>query len=126
MTTVGERVKQLRKEKHITTVQLAQDIGVTSNAVSQWENDKRRPNFEMMCKLADYFKVDMDYLIGASDIRSAALLKAIADSNLSDKEISIIINYRNADLNIQKAILNMLDIPSDEEIRYFGVTKVKK
>jgi len=57
-------IKELREEKGLTQRQLAEIIGLTSNAVYEWEKRGKQPNFETLCKLADFFNVSIDYLLG--------------------------------------------------------------
>lgn len=67
----AERVKSLRKEKGITQVDLAEVVGLSKGTVAMWEVGKREATFSTLNKLADYFQVPIDYLIGRSDDRSA-------------------------------------------------------
>ena len=62
-----ERLKQLRKEKRMTQIQLAQALGVSSGTVAMWETGKRKPQFETLNKLCDLFDQHLSYLIGSSD-----------------------------------------------------------
>ena len=58
------RIKQLRKSKHITMEQLALSIGVRKPTVSRWENEKILPTLENWQALADFFDVSISYLQG--------------------------------------------------------------
>lgn len=58
------RIKQLRKSKHITMEQLALSIGVGQPTVSRWESEKFLPTLENWQALADYFNVSVEYLQG--------------------------------------------------------------
>ena len=58
------RLKKLRKSKHITMEQLASYIGVGKPTVSRWENEKILPTSENWQALADYFNVSVPYLKG--------------------------------------------------------------
>lgn len=60
------RIKQLRKSKHITMEQLALSIGVGKPTVSRWESEKILPTLETWRALADYFDVSVPYLRGAT------------------------------------------------------------
>ncbi len=62
-----ERLKQLRKEKGLSQVMLAKELGVSGGTVAMWETGKRKPQFEMFDKLCSYFDRSMDYILGASD-----------------------------------------------------------
>lgn len=62
-----ERLKQLRKEKGMTQIDLAKAIGVSSSTVAMWETGKRKPSFEMFDRLTEVFDRRIDYILGASD-----------------------------------------------------------
>ena len=62
------RIKQLRKSKHITMEQLALSIGVGKPTVSRWESEKILPTLENWQALADYFNVSVPYLQGLDQI----------------------------------------------------------
>lgn len=63
----SERLSVLRKQKNISLVALGQLLGVTDEAVRLLEKGKRSPSFEVLCALADFFNVSLDYLVGRSD-----------------------------------------------------------
>lgn len=46
---------------------LAHDIGTTRSTISNFENEQRKPSLDMVIKLADYFQVSIDYLVGRTD-----------------------------------------------------------
>jgi len=62
-----ERLKQLRKEKGLSQITLAKELGVSGGTVAMWETGKRKPQFEMFDKLCTFFDRSMDYILGASD-----------------------------------------------------------
>ena len=69
-----ERLKQLRKEKGLTQVTLAETLGVSKGTVAMWETGKRMPSFDMLTRLGELFDRRVDYIIGSSeDNRSATL-----------------------------------------------------
>ena len=63
----AERLRELRLEKGLTTIQLADAVGFGDSAISYWENQKRMPSAESISKLAQFFGVSTDYLIGLKD-----------------------------------------------------------
>ena len=58
------RIKGLADEQGLTMVRLGQLIGASSGNVSDWKNGRSSPNTEKICKIADYFHVTTDYLLG--------------------------------------------------------------
>ncbi len=59
-----ERLKELRTEYNLTAKQLAKEIGVSDSIIIRWEHGERSPTIENLYKIAVFFKVSADYLIG--------------------------------------------------------------
>lgn len=68
MATLAERLVQLRKARGLNQRELAQALCVSPGAVGLWETGSRFPSPELLEKIADYFGVTIDYLLGRSDI----------------------------------------------------------
>lgn len=68
MKRFGERLKELRTEKGLLQKDLAKILGTTNSSVCDWETDRAQPDMEMLVKLADYFEVTTDYLLGRTDM----------------------------------------------------------
>ena len=62
-----ERLKELRLSKNLTLEQLGSLFNVTKQTTSRWETGDRIPSIEIICVLADYFDVSLDYLTGRTD-----------------------------------------------------------
>lgn len=65
--TFNERLKELRERKGLSQVALADKLGVSKSAVSMYERGERNPDFETLEIIADFFNVDMNYLLGKDD-----------------------------------------------------------
>ncbi|EDX54311.1 XRE family transcriptional regulator [Bacillus sp. SH7-1] len=76
---IGEKIKELRKNNKITQEQLGNAIGVSKMAISYFEKGKKSPGRESLEKIADYFNVTTDYLLGRSE-----------DPELSEEENKIV------------------------------------
>jgi transcriptional regulator with XRE-family HTH domain len=63
----GERLKYLRQEKNIGQTALAEAIAVSNASISYWETGKQEPCAEAIYKLAAYFGVSADYILGLTD-----------------------------------------------------------
>jgi len=61
------RIKELRKKKGISQQRLATDLNTTQNTISRYETGEREPGIDELIKIADYFNVSVDYLIGRTD-----------------------------------------------------------
>lgn len=65
---VAERIKELMKEEGLTQVTLAERVGVKQNTISAWILKKKEPSIRSLWLLADYFSVDIDYLVGRKEL----------------------------------------------------------
>ncbi len=63
----SERLKELRIEKRVGQVELANAIGASKGIISLWENGQREPKMSNLVSLAKYFEVSIDYLAGLED-----------------------------------------------------------
>jgi len=66
----GARLKLLREERKISMIQIANEIGLTPGAISQYEHCKRSAQPVQLAKLAKMFDVTIDWLLGQSDVRN--------------------------------------------------------
>lgn len=64
------RLKELRENIGISQYKLAEDLKLSQSTIGNWEAGKREPDFSTLIKLADYFNVSADYLIGHTEKRS--------------------------------------------------------
>lgn len=61
---LNARIRELRISRGLSQVQLAECLGVTKQSVSNWENDNIMPSIEMLVKIAAFFSVSSDYVLG--------------------------------------------------------------
>ena len=61
------RLKELRQERGIGQIELAKKLEVSKGIISLWENGLREPNMYYLIKLAKFFCVTIDYLVGLED-----------------------------------------------------------
>ena len=63
-STLCENIKRLRLQYGLNQVDFAKKICVTKQCISNWENDNVLPSVEMLIKMADFFQVSTDFLLG--------------------------------------------------------------
>ena len=80
---LSQRLKGLRATKDMTQADLAKLLGITQQAVAKWETGKAEPDNETLKKLADYFHVSTDYILGHNT--TAEDMKAILMQPKEDK-----------------------------------------
>lgn len=70
MAEIKDRILSLRIENSLTQSQMAKVFNVGISTVSMWEQGQRIPRPNTLQEICDYFNVDMDYLMGRSDIKN--------------------------------------------------------
>ncbi|MBQ8894549.1 MAG: helix-turn-helix transcriptional regulator [Clostridia bacterium] len=60
---IGQFLKQLRKEKHLTQEQFAEMLGVSNRTVSRWETGTNMPDFDVLIEIADFYKIDIKEIL---------------------------------------------------------------
>ena len=70
---VAERIKYLMDADDISQYSLAKKLGISQSTICNWLNGKKEPSIESLWKLADYFGVSIDYLLGRSKIKKPCL-----------------------------------------------------
>lgn len=63
-----ERIKDLMSEERISQAELARSVGISQSAVCNWLNGKKEPSIDSLWRLADFFDVSVDYIIGRKEI----------------------------------------------------------
>ena len=91
MANFTERLRQLRDESGKTQSQIAKELGLTPQAFSYFVNG-REPNYETLGKIADYFQVSVEYLLGRSDVKTEdpTVREICKFTGLSEKVVSIL------------------------------------
>lgn len=67
MLDFGSNLKQIRTSEHLTQKQLAEATNLGVRTIQQYEANDRKPTFDALIALADYFNVSIDYLVGRSE-----------------------------------------------------------
>lgn len=82
MHFLNENIRKLRVARGLNQVEFAKMMCVTKQCVSNWENDNVVPSIDMLCKIADFFGVSTDYLLGRVETR------VIEVSNLTEAQVA--------------------------------------
>ncbi len=104
MDTKLSVIRKLRKKQNISMKELGLSIGVSESTISLYENGKRQPDYNTLIKIADYFNVSTDYLLGHTCFQSEGGNVFIAH------EKQLIKKYRLLDQHGQKAVDSVLNI----------------
>ena len=80
--TLNENIKQLRQSRNLSQVDLAKALGVTKQSISNWENNNIQPSIDMLIRLAQFFSVSTDFMLGL-DQRKYIEINGLTDQQLA-------------------------------------------
>lgn len=80
--TLNENIRNLRLARNLSQVDLAKALGVTKQSVSNWENNNILPSIDMLVRLAQFFSVSTDFILGLNQT------KYIEISGLTDRQLA--------------------------------------
>ena len=109
-----DRLVILRKENNFTQDKLANELRVSKSTISMYEKGNRMPSYEMLEKIADFFNVDIDYLMGKSNIKR----------KVSVTPHSIINNTKEN--KVQDDIITTYNLTPDELLEYEKIKSVNR
>ena len=115
MAEFAKIFKRLRQERELSQSKLAEQLGLSKSAVIMYERGDRRPDFETAELIADFFNVDMNYLLGYSD-KITRLSGDQTDPSsgafveVKAEELELLKAYRHAGSETQAAIRAILHI----------------
>ncbi|WP_438445924.1 helix-turn-helix domain-containing protein [Gorillibacterium sp. sgz5001074] len=64
MTTFGERLRNLRNQRGLTQREFGKHFKLSESAIGMYERDQREPSLELVRRMADFFEVSIDYILG--------------------------------------------------------------
>lgn len=111
MPNFNKVLRSLREEQDITRKELARRTGVSQSSINMYERGEREPGFETLEIFADYFNVDMDYLLGKSDNRRPELILGAENKNsptISEGEQMLLDLFRQIPEDKQTIVLQMI------------------
>ena len=98
MASLGSRINEYRRQRNITQEQLAEVMGVSSQAVSKWENDISCPDISLLPQLADYFGVSLDTLVRGESSQRAQVLEEGQRKDFNKMVLRLVVNSADGDL----------------------------
>ena len=72
---LAERLKELRENKDLSQSELAEVMHISQSSISEYENGNQQPPLAMLTQLADFFNVNVDYLLGRTNIKILITIK---------------------------------------------------
>ena len=102
MNKFSERLKYLRKIKGITQVELSKYLGYGYTAISNYENTVHQPDYDTLMKIAEYFGVSVDFLIGFDD--------SVERTDCIPEEIKLLHKYRKLRLEEKQIVFRLIEM----------------
>lgn len=115
---VDSRIKELRVKKHKSQDQFGREMGISQQLVSRIELDVQKLPVDLLVKMATYFRVTTDYLLGLSENKYNESIIA-ANLKLMDEYIELIDEYRQLPRREQHLVIGLMrnmNESSEEEI----------
>lgn len=104
------RFSNLKIEFNISNKQVADYLSVSPSAVSRWESGEKSPSIENIVKLAEFFNVSTDYLLGLTNEKQ--IYKQVLDDNTNDERKELINNITTSFSKLNndqlKLVLNLI------------------
>lgn len=100
----GIILSKLRIDNHLNQRDLGKELGVSSGAIGMWETNKRFPDLNMLIKIATYFDVTTDYLLGLSP-DSPSTQESVHGEQLSEDESKLLNTYRSLGSDEKQIVL---------------------
>ena len=119
--TFGERLSKLRKERELTQNDIAEKVGVTSQAVSKWENNLATPDIDILVKLSDIFGVSLDELLGKE--KTTSFVNKPSKKDIDKMVFKIVIKENDCDkvnVNLPFGLLRAISAKEDGNVNILG------
>ena len=100
-------MRKLRKERKLTQKELAEKLGIGESTYCGYENFSREPSYELLIKIADFFGVSLDYLLGHQ-------IPGIA-CTMSPEELEVLKKYYNMSVHSRNLVNQLIDMISNYE-----------
>lgn len=97
---IGPRIRLLRKKKNISQEKLGIELSLSKTTISHYENESRIPSIETLIDIANYFEVDLNYILGLDNL----IVSNKRTIQASDEEIEFLLEVRR--LNVYNRVVS--------------------
>ena len=101
MSKFPERLKALRQKKAVSQTELSKQLHYGYTAVANYESGRNEPSFDVHIKIADYFGVTIDYLLGKESY-------SVRFDSMTPEECELVENYRMLDEEVKIRVSDMV------------------
>lgn len=110
----SKRLRALREEKQLSQDALAEKLGISRGSISFYENGTRTPDIEVFCRIASFFNVSLNYLMGLANAGKPENEEISEQIGLSDKAIDILKSKKNS--NLPLFVNSLIEHPKVEKL----------
>lgn len=115
------RIKELRKEKGVSQRELAEYLDLKQQTISAYEKGTNEPDLKTLDKMAHFFDVSIDYLVGRSDVRDPA--EKIADAIADDPDLASFWGEMRKRRELKLLFKQIRDLPPEHIRRIIRIIK---
>ena len=127
--TIGKQISALRREKGLKQEDIAQALGVSSQAVSKWENDQSCPDISLLPKLAKLLGVSVDTLLSGEEEKPAAeLVPEQKRKDIKDMMLRVVIDSEDGEkvrINVPMVLLQGATVTGIGMVEISGSSPIK-
>lgn len=122
MTIFDIRLKELREEKGLTQTELSKKTSIKQQNISRWEKGDNSPNVDDIVKLADFFQVSTDYLLGREDY-GTGVIQVKNDFATDNKQFSVVAQDMEIKEKVEMLGKNFLLLSVENQLIIIGIIK---
>lgn len=105
---IGYKLKELRSKKSLTIAQVSEMLGINTNTYAKYERCERDVSTDTLSKLADFYGVTTDYLLGRETGEPETIDKLVGEFNMSALEKEILDNYLSLPKDMRSDLMEFL------------------
>ena len=113
--TIGERIKELRKQNNISQVQLAKTLGISRQAVSKWENDLAEPDTLNLIRLADILSTDSEFIATGNHSKIKAAPTVVTMIQKVDNIVEKVVEVEKI-VEVERIVEKSIEVPRIKKI----------
>lgn len=100
--TLGSRLQQLREARHMDRISFSKELGFAYTTYINYETGKREPSYMVLVKLAEYFDISLDYLLGRTEI-------SYSFAKLSNQQAQIVLRILESNEEKQYKLIRIMN-----------------
>jgi len=108
----SDNLRNLRIQRQLTQMKLAEGLGTSQSAIAAWENSTREPDFRTIQRIAEYFHVPMSTLLPYQDDLDEAYVNSVAEALQRNEKLKtifdIVKNFSENDLDVLITVANSI------------------